>query len=68
MSCAAREVIQFLGYALDESAVSPAFAQMYFAGAGLKFKAPFREETTCKPECHVKRFYSHAPALTNMLY
>jgi len=67
MSCAAHEVIQFLGYALDEPAVSPAFAQMYFAGAGLMFKAPFQEEMTCKPDCQVKRFDSRAIDLTMVL-
>lgn len=67
MSCAAHEVIQFLGYALDEPAVSPAFAQMYFAGAGLMFKAPFQEEATCKPECQMRRYNSRAMDLTKML-
>lgn len=67
MSCAAHEVIQFLGYALDEPAVSPAFAQMYFAGAGLMFKAPFQEEVTCKAECHVRRYDSRAIDIAKML-
>jgi hypothetical protein len=67
MSCAAHEVIQFLGYALDETGVSPAIPQMYFAGAGLMFKAPFAVEGTCKPECQMKQYGSKAMDLGRML-
>lgn len=67
MSCAVHEVIQFLGYALDEIAVSPAMQQMYFAGAGLMFKAPFQVDETCKPECQVKGYDSKAIDLSRIL-
>jgi molybdopterin-synthase adenylyltransferase len=67
MSCASHEVIQFLGYALDESAVSSAMPQMYFAGAGLMFKSPFNSEGECKPECQVKRYDSKAIDFGRML-
>jgi len=43
MSCAAHEVIQFLGYAFNEPAVSTAMPQMYFAGAELMFAGLFRD-------------------------
>jgi hypothetical protein len=67
MSCAAHEVIQFLGYALDEPAVSPAIPQMCFSGAGLMFKAPYQAEGTCSPECQVKLYDSRAIDLAKML-
>ena len=67
MSCAAHEVIQFLGYALDEIAVSPAFPQMYFAGAGLMFKTPLQMDGSCKPECQVKQYDSKALNLMGIL-
>ncbi|MGO8693382.1 MAG: HesA/MoeB/ThiF family protein [Rectinemataceae bacterium] len=66
MSCAAHEVIQFLGYALDEIAVSPIFPQMYFAGAGVMFKTPLQAEVKCKQECQVQRFDSQAIDLSKM--
>jgi len=67
MSCAAHEVIQFLGYALDETAVSPAIPQMYFAGSGLMFRAPFMQEEECKLECQIKRHDSKALNLNTLL-
>jgi molybdopterin-synthase adenylyltransferase len=67
MSCAAHEVIQFLGYALDEHAVSPAIPQMYFAGAGSMFRAPFSQEDTCKPGCQLTHYDSKALDLSRML-
>jgi len=67
MSCAAHEVIQFLGYALDEIAVSPAFPQMYFAGAGQMFKTPLQVDGSCKPECQVKHYDSKAINLLGIL-
>jgi hypothetical protein len=67
MSCASHEVTQFLGYALDEPAVSTAMPQMYFAGAGLMFRAPFQTEGTCKPECQRRHYDSKAINLDSML-
>jgi hypothetical protein len=66
MSCAAHEIIQFLGYALNESAVGPSFPQMYFAGAGLMFKAPFQAAETCDPECQVEQYDSRAIDLSKI--
>jgi len=67
MRCAAHEIIHFLGYALNEPAVSPSFPQMYFAGAGLMFKAPFQTAEICNPECQVKQLDSRAIDLGKIL-
>lgn len=67
MSCAAHEIIHFLGYALNEPAVSPSFPQMYFAGAGLMFKAPFQSAGTCNPECQVQQHNSKAINLRKLI-
>ena len=67
MSCAAREVLQFLGYILDEHGVSPANPQMYQAGAGLMFDAPFASSGTCDADCQVARFTAKAHELNLLL-
>jgi hypothetical protein len=67
MSCAAHEVIQFLGYTLDEIAVSPAYPQMYFAGSGLMFQTPLQVDGSCKPDCQVKCYDSKALDLRGVL-
>ena len=67
MSCAAHEVLQFLGYVLDTPGLSPVTPQMYQAGAGLMFRAPFAASGKCKEDCQVARFEAKAHDLGALL-
>lgn len=67
MSCAAHEVLQCLGYLLDNKFVSPALPQMFHAQAGQLFIAPFGAEGKCGSECQVKPFTAKAHDLAALL-
>ncbi len=67
MSCAAHEVLQFLGYMLDVPGVSPATPQMYQAGEGIMFKAPFGNSGRCVAGCDVAPFTAKAHDLNRLL-
>jgi hypothetical protein len=67
MSCAAHEVLQFLGYVLDAPGVSPATPQMYQAGAGIMFRAPFGQSGKCNTDCQVAPFTAKAHDLNRVL-
>lgn len=67
MSCAAHEVLQFLGYMLDTPGVSAVTPQMYQAGAGLMFRSPFAVSGKCERDCQVAPFEAKAHDLGALL-
>lgn len=67
MSCAAHEVLQLLGYLLDVPGVSPARPQMYQAGEGIMFGAPFATAGRCADDCQVRPFTARAHDLNMLL-
>ena len=67
MSCAAHEVLQLIGYVLDNQFVSPSLPQMFHAQAGQLFLAPFGTEGKCGVDCRVKPFTAKAHQLGALL-
>jgi hypothetical protein len=67
MSCAAHEVLQFLGYMLDVIGVSPATPQMYQASEGIMFRAPFGQSGKCSNDCQVAAYTARAHDLSRIL-
>lgn len=66
MSCAAHEVLQFLGYALDNPYVSPATPQMYHAQSGMMFGAPFAEGGRCAGDCQMNQHVAKSVDLKSL--
>jgi hypothetical protein len=67
MSCAAHEVMQFLGYALDEHAVCSAEPKMFLGYTGDVFRAPTRPTGDCSSDCQIRAFESKALNLSRLL-